>query len=218
MELGNAFSELNDPDEQERRFRAAGRKRRRGSAARSGHGLHSRAGARHAAHRGRRHRHRPPHHAAHRFAFHPRSHPVPAAAAGSVRIRGAGLPQPADIRQRETNMRFAWLVARRYLRSPYKPAVLRLVTLLSVVGSRRGRGHAGDCAGDEHRISPHDSGPPAGRLRARQPDAARRGRHRGLSRLWPKSLATYAGRAQRCARDLPDRAAFRRAATRAAWW
>lgn len=31
-------------------------------------------------------------------------------------------------------MRFAWLVARRYLRSPYKPAVLRLVTLFSVVG------------------------------------------------------------------------------------
>ena len=31
-------------------------------------------------------------------------------------------------------MRFAWLVARRYLRSPYKPAVLRLVTLFSVIG------------------------------------------------------------------------------------
>jgi lipoprotein-releasing system permease protein len=31
-------------------------------------------------------------------------------------------------------MKFAWLVARRYLRSPYKPAVLRLVTMFSVVG------------------------------------------------------------------------------------
>src|ERR1700686_530798 len=31
-------------------------------------------------------------------------------------------------------MKFAWLVARRYLRSPYKPAVLRLVTLFSVIG------------------------------------------------------------------------------------
>src|SRR6202165_2745429 len=31
-------------------------------------------------------------------------------------------------------MRFEWLVARRYLRSPYKPAVLRLVTLFSVIG------------------------------------------------------------------------------------
>ena len=35
-------------------------------------------------------------------------------------------------------MRFAWLVARRYLRSPYKPAVLRLVTMLSVVGITSG--------------------------------------------------------------------------------
>lgn len=35
-------------------------------------------------------------------------------------------------------MRFAWLVARRYLRSPYKPAVLRLVTMFSVVGISAG--------------------------------------------------------------------------------
>jgi lipoprotein-releasing system permease protein len=35
-------------------------------------------------------------------------------------------------------MRFAWLVARRYLRSPYKPAVLRLVTMFSVVGIAAG--------------------------------------------------------------------------------
>ena len=31
-------------------------------------------------------------------------------------------------------MRFAWLLARRYLRSPNKPAVLRLVTMFSVIG------------------------------------------------------------------------------------
>ncbi|HXN24399.1 MAG TPA: ABC transporter permease [Candidatus Dormibacteraeota bacterium] len=31
-------------------------------------------------------------------------------------------------------MRVEWFVARRYLRSPYRPAVLRLVTLLSVIG------------------------------------------------------------------------------------
>ncbi len=37
-------------------------------------------------------------------------------------------------------MSFEWLVARRYLRSPYKPAVLRLVTLLSVVGVAAGVG------------------------------------------------------------------------------
>ncbi len=35
-------------------------------------------------------------------------------------------------------MKFEWLVARRYLRSAYKPAVLRLVTLLSVAGVAAG--------------------------------------------------------------------------------
>ena len=37
-------------------------------------------------------------------------------------------------------MKFEWLVARRYLRSPYRPAVLRLVTLLAVVGVAAGVG------------------------------------------------------------------------------
>jgi len=37
-------------------------------------------------------------------------------------------------------MKFEWLVARRYLRSPHKPAVLRLVTLLSVAGVAAGVG------------------------------------------------------------------------------
>jgi lipoprotein-releasing system permease protein len=35
-------------------------------------------------------------------------------------------------------MRFEWFVARRYLRSPYRPAVLRLVTMFSVVGVAAG--------------------------------------------------------------------------------
>jgi lipoprotein-releasing system permease protein len=35
-------------------------------------------------------------------------------------------------------MKFEWQVAQRYLRSPHKPAVLRLVTLLSVVGVAAG--------------------------------------------------------------------------------
>lgn len=35
-------------------------------------------------------------------------------------------------------MQFEWFVARRYLRSPYRPAVLRLVTLLSVMGVTAG--------------------------------------------------------------------------------
>jgi lipoprotein-releasing system permease protein len=37
-------------------------------------------------------------------------------------------------------MKFEWMVARRYLRSPYRPAVLRLVTLLSVAGIAAGVG------------------------------------------------------------------------------
>jgi lipoprotein-releasing system permease protein len=35
-------------------------------------------------------------------------------------------------------MRFEWYVARRYLRSPHRPAVLRLVTLFSIVGVAAG--------------------------------------------------------------------------------
>jgi lipoprotein-releasing system permease protein len=35
-------------------------------------------------------------------------------------------------------MRFEWLVARRYLRSPHRPAVLRLATILSVAGVAAG--------------------------------------------------------------------------------
>ena len=35
-------------------------------------------------------------------------------------------------------MKFAWLVAKRYLRSPNRPAVLRLVTLLAIVGVASG--------------------------------------------------------------------------------
>jgi lipoprotein-releasing system permease protein len=35
-------------------------------------------------------------------------------------------------------MRFEWFVAHRYLRSPYRPAVLRLVTLMSVIGVAAG--------------------------------------------------------------------------------
>src|SRR6202158_1137652 len=35
-------------------------------------------------------------------------------------------------------MRFEWFVAQRYLRSPYRPAVLRLVTLFSISGVAAG--------------------------------------------------------------------------------
>src|SRR3954470_16002300 len=35
-------------------------------------------------------------------------------------------------------MKFEWFVARRYLRSPYRPAVLRLVTAFSIIGVAAG--------------------------------------------------------------------------------
>src|SRR6202140_1249165 len=35
-------------------------------------------------------------------------------------------------------MKFEWFVPRRYLRSPYRPAVLRLVTAFSVIGVAAG--------------------------------------------------------------------------------
>src|SRR3982074_896564 len=35
-------------------------------------------------------------------------------------------------------MKFEWFVARRYLRSPYRPTVLRLVTAFSVIGVAAG--------------------------------------------------------------------------------
>src|SRR5436305_3446189 len=35
-------------------------------------------------------------------------------------------------------MRFEWFVAKRYLRSPYRPAVLRLVTAFSILGVTAG--------------------------------------------------------------------------------
>ena len=84
MELGNAFSELNDPAEQERRFLSAGRGRRRRSPARGRYRLRSRPGPRHASDGGRRDRHRPAHHVAHRFAFDSRSDFISSIAAGSA--------------------------------------------------------------------------------------------------------------------------------------
>ena len=35
-------------------------------------------------------------------------------------------------------MSFEWFVARRYLRSPHRPAILRLITLFSTIGVSAG--------------------------------------------------------------------------------
>ena len=81
FELGNAYSELNDPIDQRAALRRAARssaaRRRRGRAARRG--LPRRARARHAADGRPRHRHRPPRHDPHRADVDPRGDPVPAA-------------------------------------------------------------------------------------------------------------------------------------------
>ena len=89
-ECGNAFSELNDPMDQRRRFEDAGREqgRRRRRGARPRRGLPARPGIRHAAGRRPGHRHRPPGHDAAGGGVHPGRHPVPAAPARALRVAG----------------------------------------------------------------------------------------------------------------------------------
>ena len=68
MEIANAFTELNDPDDQRARFEEQQRAAAAGDEETQPdrRGLRQRARARHAAHRRHRHRHRPPDDAAHR--------------------------------------------------------------------------------------------------------------------------------------------------------
>ena len=80
MEIANGFSELNDPAEQEARFRRQAEDRAKGDleAAAVRRGLRRGARVRHAADRGRRPRDRPPDDAPDEPALDPRRHPVSA--------------------------------------------------------------------------------------------------------------------------------------------
>ena len=88
MEIANAFTELNDPDDQRAPLRAAARRRggrrRRGAPLRRG--LHPGPRARDAADRRHRHRDRPAGHGAYRPPHDPRSRAVPRDALGRQRL------------------------------------------------------------------------------------------------------------------------------------
>ena len=144
MELGNAFSELNDPDEQERRFRE--------QVERGGeevprevdldyvralaHGLPPTAGM--GIGIDRLTMLLTDSHSIREVILFPLLRPE-AARSESVDAPDAEIPASPDSgNTRASAMKFAWLVARRYLRSPNKPAVLRLVTLLAVIGVTAG--------------------------------------------------------------------------------
>ena len=143
-ELANAFSELNDPDDQRARFeeQLRGARRRRRGSARDGRGLRARARARHAAGGRRRHRHRSVGHAVHQLAVDPRRHPVPAHATGEEVARRAwrvawNLSASCYVLRatcHEPIMRYELFIGLRYLRAKRKEAFISLITVISMLG------------------------------------------------------------------------------------
>ena len=79
-----------------------------------------------------------------------------------------------DGNDRDTS-RFELFVARRYLRARRKEAVISVITAISIIGVAAGRDGAGDRARHQQRLPQHAAAQPAGRhgarQRARQADA-----------------------------------------------
>ena len=138
MEMANGFSELNDPADQERRFRAQVEKGGQEAPKEVdmdyiralSHGLPPTAGEGIGIDR--------------LVMLLTDSHAIrevmlfPLLRAESAENSATTPQRNATRRRRKLEMTFEWLVALRYLRSPNRPAVLRLVTLLAVIGVAAG--------------------------------------------------------------------------------
>ena len=133
MEIANGFSELNDPADQERRFRAQVEKGGQEMPKEVdmdyiralSHGLPPTAGEGIGIDR--------------LVMLLTDSHAIREVILFPLLLRGEGTEgNPAAAHRTKDQMRFEWLVALRYLRSPNRPAVLRLVTLLAVMGVAAG--------------------------------------------------------------------------------
>jgi len=86
-------------------------------------------------------------------------------------------------------MSFEWFVARRYLRSPHRPAILRLITLFSVIGVAAGVATLVIALSMNSGFSRNPAGPAAGRDGAHFPHAAGLRRNLQLSGVIGKTAA-----------------------------